>query len=140
MNTTREKFIELLKNNEFEKIDLNVDEAKKLIAENYPCISESDINIIMELFDENDKFTFGEQAICTGDISEFIADHYEDCVSDKIYEYFEDADCNCIFTDCDVDDEPTFVMERIIICKDIILINGYSTYGDDCSFVLYKKY
>jgi DNA repair exonuclease SbcCD ATPase subunit len=56
------------------------------------------------------------------------------------HEYWEDDDCNCIFTDCDVDDEPTFVMDRIIVCKDIVVINGYSTIGDDCSFVLYKKY
>lgn len=137
---TREKFIELLKNNVCDGIVFTIDEVKKLIIENYPCIPESDIDIIMDSFNEDDKLIFGEQAICTGDISEFITENEESCVSDKIYEYFEDDDCNCIFTDCDIDDEPTFVMERIIVCKDIIVINGYSTIGDDCSFVLYKKY
>ena len=140
MNTTREKFIELLKNNEFDRTDLTVDEAKKLIVEKYPFIPKYDLSIFMASFDENDKFTFGEQAICTGDISEFIAEHDEDCEVSRTYEYFEDDDCNCIFTDCDVDDEPTFVMDRIIVCKDIVVINGYSTCVDDCSFVLYKKY
>ena len=131
MNTTREKFIELLKNNVCDRTVFTIDEV---------YIPESDIDIIMESFNEDDKLIFGEQAICTGDISEFIAENEESCVSDKIYEYFEDDDCNCIFTDCDIDDEPTFVMERIIVCKDIVLINGYSTYGDDSSFVIYKKY
>ena len=140
MNTTREKFIELLKNNVCDRTVFTIDELKKLIADNYSCIPQSDIDIIMESFNEDDKLIFGEQAICTGDISEFIAENEESCVSDKIYEYFEDDDCNCIFTDCDIDDEPTFVMERIIVCKDIVLINGYSTYGDDSSFVIYKKY
>ena len=77
MNTTLEKFIELLKNNEFEHTDLTVDEAKELIAEKYPFIPKYDLSIFMASFDKNDK---------------------------------------------------------------LIVINGYSTIGDDCSFVLYKKY
>ena len=129
---TREKFIELLKNNEFEKTDLTADEAKELIVEKYPFIPKYDLNIFMASFDENDKFTFGEQAICTGDISEFIAEHDEDCEVSRTYEYWEDK--------ADIDDEPMFVMDRIIVYKDIVVINGYSTIGDDNSFVLYKKY
>lgn len=140
MNTTREKFIELLKNNEFDKTNLTADEAKKLIIEKYSFIPKYDLSIFMVSFGENDKFIFGEQAICTGDISEFIAEHDEDYEVSCTYEYFEDDDCNCVFTDCDVDDEPTFVMDRIVVCDDIVVINGYSTCGDDCSFVLYKKY
>lgn len=128
MNTTREKFIELLKNNEFDKTNLTADEAKELIVKNYPFITKYDLSIYMTSFDENDKFTFGEYAICTGNISEFMAEHDEDWEITDTYEYL------------DGDDEPIFVMDKIVVCKDIVVINGYSTCGDDCSFVLYKKY
>ena len=126
MNTTREKFIELLKNNEFDYTDLTVDEAKELIVKNYPFIPKDNLSIFMASFDKNDKLTFGEYAICTGDISEFMNEHDEDWEINDTYEY--------------VDDEPTFVMDKIVVCKDIVIINGYSTIGDDCSFILYKKY
>lgn len=128
MNTTREKFIELLKNNEFDKNNLTADEAKELIAKNYSFITKYDMSIYMTSFDENDKFIFGESAICTGDISEFMAEHDEDWEITDTYEYLDN------------DDEPMFAIDKIVICKDIVIINGYSTIGDDCSFVLYKKY
>jgi len=128
MNTTREKFIELLKNNEFDRTDLTADEAKELIIKNYSFITKYDLSIYMASFDENDKFTFGEYAVCTGNISEFMGEHDEDWEITDTYEYLDD------------DDEPMFAMDKIVICKDIVVINGYSTCGDDCSFVLYKKY
>lgn len=135
MNTTREKFIELLKSNEFERTDLSLNEAKELIRNSYSFIPNVDLDIFMDVFSNDDKLIFGESALCTGDISNFIAKNsYE---PNKTYEYFED-ECNMI-DDCGWNDEPMFYMDLYII-DDIAVINGYSTLGDDCSFVLYKKY
>ena len=48
MNTTQKKFIELLKNNEFDRTDLTIDEAKELIVEKYPFIPKYDLIILIK--------------------------------------------------------------------------------------------
>jgi len=112
----------ILKNIDFDNTNVSFEEAKKLVKNFYKKIKNSDINEIFENVDTNLTFSYGESAMVTGDFSEWMSDN----------DYWEDGNYIPIGED---EDEPEFEIFKFNF-KDVIIINGSSTEGDDTSFLL----
>ena len=136
-NQIYQNFINVLKNNDYDKTNVSYDEVKKLIKEECELITDEELNQLMSIFNKHDLFVFGRQAECTADIADFITenDNAFEWLWEQEYideDFYEDSSLE------DDEKEPTYGITETKI-NDIVIINGYSEIGDDDSFVIYKK-
>ena len=117
----KNELLKILKDIDFDNTNVSFDEAKKLVKAFCKKIKKSDLNEIFENVDANLTFSYGESAMVTGDFSTWMSDN----------DYWEDGE----FIPIGDEEDPEVEIFKINF-KDIIIINGSSTLGDDSSFLL----